>query len=51
MGLKVSSWLTTVAIGGFALAISADALAAPAGQGQNAAGAGLFLAWIPTVVF
>lgn len=45
MGLKGSSWLTTVALGGMALAISADALAAPAGQGQNAAGAGLFLAW------
>lgn len=45
MGLKRVSWLNTIALGVFALAISSEALAAPASQGQNTVGAGLFLAW------
>lgn len=45
MGLRANSWLNAAAIGGLTLAISSEALAAPAGQGQNTVGAGLFLAW------
>ena len=45
MGLRLNSWLNAVALGGLALAISSEALATPADQGQNTVGAGLFLAW------
>lgn len=44
--LKLRPWLHIVALGGFVLAVSSEALAASAGtQGQNTVGAGLSLAW------
>src|SRR5262249_55954795 len=43
--LKRVCWLDTVLLGAFAFCVSSDAFAAPANQGQNTVGAGLFLAW------
>ena len=46
LSMKLCPWLHVAALTGVALVISTEALAASSGsQGQNTAGAGLFLAW------